>query len=141
MGQCTKARLAWGFVIPQEKLSPLLQAFQQQAKKTDKKANNKESDEPPEPPAKKNQKRHGGSTPGLSFLDACELIEHITKAMKQNGARDFFKFWAGGVKEDELENKLWFTFYYAGEDDEGCLTYELDVWGRENCKCLLFIEV
>ncbi|KAF8580320.1 hypothetical protein K439DRAFT_1619863 [Ramaria rubella] len=132
MGQCTAARLAWGFVIPENKLYPLLEAFQKEEEKTDDKADDKEPDESPEPLAKKPKTRHNTPDFSLDFEGAYELIKYIIVAMRKSEAGGFFGFWAGGVKDEQLEDPLRFTFYYSGEDEEGPLTHELEIWGREN---------
>ncbi|KAF8580339.1 hypothetical protein K439DRAFT_1619877 [Ramaria rubella] len=113
MGQCTTARLAWGFVIPENKLYPLLEVFQKQEQKNDDKADDKEPDESPETPAKKSKKRHNVPEFSLDLESAWELVQYIDIAMGKSEAGEF-------------------TFFYSGEDEEGPLTHELEIWGREN---------
>lgn len=147
MGLCSTATLAWGFVIPEDKLHNLLRVFrthrEENKAKPDDEAESDDESEPdddfepdddsepdentvPEGPPKKKKK-----TEPFEFEQASKLEKYIEKAMKKSQAARYFTFVPGGIdhEEGDVERNITLSFYYCGGE-----THEVDRWGRENCE-------
>jgi hypothetical protein len=118
VGTCHRTTLAWGFVIPQDKLLALFHAFR-------KHSNGDSSGK--EPSAQELDDK-------IDYDDALqELSEDIQDVMMTHEARRILRFEASGLEPgaEELDSPVVFAFYY----EVGPIQYSIERWDRGEDEC------
>ena len=71
----------------------------------------------------------------VRYADAAELGDYIQEVMESTGLSQDYVFHESGLdrENESVTGKIMFAFCYLDNGQEVKTTYEVEMWGRENC--------